>query len=149
MEGTAETASADLQLAADVDDFMFSVMGTSDAGVERCWGAQVSGNFQYCTPGFRIGKGHFKNKFCLNCRTEGILVSAACIRRTRPSCKLKNEQHNGFWNYEQHHGFRFRLINQTADCSGGTIVVSPRPLPDSDTLEPSGISGCGDGLHVR
>ena len=132
---------------------MYSMMGPDDAGLlDRCWGAQVSGNSANCTPGFRIGKGHFKNKFCEVCRTEGILVSAACVRRTRPSCKLRNEQHNGFWNHARE-GFRFRLVNQTAECSGGTIVVSPRPLPDSDTLEPFEAPwemGCaGDGGFVR
>ena len=78
----------------------------SDEGAEdRCWGSLLGA--EHCTPGFRIGKSHFKNKarprpalrarrtrtpsnlthhallasqFCSECRAHGIQVSTSRVR---------------------------------------------------------------------
>jgi len=47
---------------------------------DRCWGAELHYEGPHkCTPGFRPGRGHFKNKFCPNCCSEGVLATTDAI----------------------------------------------------------------------
>ena len=93
---------------------------TNDSeGESTCWGALIKGDARDCTPGFVLGKAHFKNKVCSNCRSDGILVSASRLRICcgDPSM-LQNQLNAGLWSRNQHAGL-YRLVNQTAGCKGG------------------------------
>ena len=46
----------------------------------RCWGAAIAASAHDCDPTFQGGSGHLKNKFCLNCRRDGILVPSERVR---------------------------------------------------------------------
>ena len=60
-----------------------------------CWGSQMQGTSLFCTPGFRVGQAHFKNKVrlkrflfsrdpvrltpvCASCRCAGTADGMAC-----------------------------------------------------------------------
>ena len=51
----------------------------------RCWGAAIASSAHACDPKFQGGSGHLKNKFCLNCRRDGILVPSERVRALSPS----------------------------------------------------------------
>ena len=111
-----------------------------------CWGSKITDDVSKCTPAFEVGTGHFKNKFCPECRANGVDVKFDCIRRALPASgldKVKNEPRGGFWNASK--GFCFRLINQTAECTGDPIVVSKHPMPITDGLAPLDAAVCVDG----
>ena len=50
---------------------------SSDNG--QCWGALLTGG-SMCTPGFHIGKLHFKNKYC-----ENVSCPACGVPKPRPT----------------------------------------------------------------
>lgn len=95
--------------------------------VMSCWGEILCGHDVHCSPGFTPGKGHFKNKFCMNCRKDGIKLPAANVRVVLPGCTLRNERCAGFWNAPQSGVGPYRLVNQTAECSDPKLLVSAYP----------------------
>ena len=52
-----------------------------------CWSLQIVGPHHDCIPGFVVGAGHFKNKFCERCRTNGIMVAAERVCLATPALK--------------------------------------------------------------
>jgi hypothetical protein len=68
-------------------------------GERSCWGAVLMGSNERCTPSFEIGKGHFKNKFCPNCRTAGVPLPASRVRAIASSQhdEWANDMHLGLW----------------------------------------------------
>ena len=52
-----------------------------------CWGALLKSDTTCCSPGFLVGKGHLKNKFCSVCQ-EGIRVPTSRVRIWTPELKL-------------------------------------------------------------
>ena len=102
--------------------------GAEEAPTEAdCWGAQLTGRTSKCSPGFVLGKGHFKNKFCHACRMNGLAVPAARVRTVLSNCNLRNELRPGFWSgpsLKQNVVGSFRLINQTADCIGSPLLLT-------------------------
>ena len=106
------------------------------ATAECCWGAQLLGNSSQCTPGFTGGTGHFKWKFCPQCR-KGISVPAAKIRALTPELhqELVNYVRMGFWNSSPPQlglSGEYRIVNNTMDCAGPRLAVfkgEPFDLP--------------------
>ena len=88
-----------------------------------CWGALIKGDPSQCTPGFVVGKSHFKNKVCSGCRADGIVVSASRLRICLSPDMLQNQLNMGLWSRTKSAG-RYRLINQTAGCKGGAMLLS-------------------------
>ena len=105
---------------------------------DRCWGAELHYEGPHrCTPGFRPGRGHFKNKFCPNCCIEGVLVSAERLIGLTAELKatLQNEHTLGFWKRPRNGvsgelSVHLRVINNTHDCSGPPLVVYRGTPPD-------------------
>ena len=64
---------------------------------ETCWGGKARGTTDQCSPGFVVGKGHLKNKFCSACRERGIKIPAERLQIALPSCELQNSVATGFW----------------------------------------------------
>ena len=90
---------------------------------KECWGGilmQYKGN---CVPGFAAVSGHFKNKLCANCRTQGIFVPAArvCTLANTVST-FSNRSDLGVWNTCED-GQLYRVINHTARCLGPRLAV--------------------------
>ena len=70
-----------------------------------------------------------RNKFCSKCRTNGISVPFNLLRLVLERCDLKNVLRPGFWNdTPADTGTFFRLINQTAECTGRPILMVSDPL---------------------
>ena len=104
-----------------------------------CWSRQLCGRDHPCTPGFKAGLGHFKNKFCERCRRDGILVLAERVCLTTSELQLRQfENSNGRSVWTQ----GARLVNQTMKCAGPALLIfegrvpaviaaSAAPLPDS------------------
>ena len=105
----------------------------------QCWGGVLKGDSSRCDSAFVIGKAHFKNKFCVGCRGQGITIEEKRVRVMPPqtSAALKNELTQGFWNRAANIGY-YRLINQTAPCMGQPLLVTPGEAPpaDGETLLP-------------
>ena len=68
-----------------------------------------------CTEGFTVGKSHFKNKFCAECRKGGVEISAERVRVVPAWSSLVNDNKQGLWNQGPADVGPFRLINQTVD----------------------------------
>ena len=88
-----------------------------------CWGSAISGTS--CTPSFVPGEGHFKNKFCPRCRSDGINVEARrlCILTPALSDVFANSNGRAVWTDDA------RLVNQTIKCSGPRIAIFKVSLP--------------------
>ena len=95
----------------------------------KCWGAMLSGSAAECDPNFDGGTGHLKNKFCNRCRHNGILMPASSIRALSPELYdlYENRTVGGAWNPGSP---PYRLINQTANCSGPRLVIFAGGLPN-------------------
>ena len=52
-----------------------------------------------------------------------------------PTCPMKNELRQGFWNVAADVGL-YRLINQTAECQGLPLLVTTVPLAPTRHLTP-------------
>ena len=121
-------------------------------GASLCWGTLLLPN-KTCTAGFEPSRGHFKNKFCKLCREHGIVMPAACVRSMRPDAPLANNMSHGFWNHAFDIG-RYRVINQTADCTGPPLVVLEKPPHDALVLgrvgpvPPAVVSARTDFVHL-
>ena len=96
-------------------------------GDSGCWGMQLSG--RECTPGFQVGQGHFKNKFCTHCRQHGLSIAARRVRLATPAL-FKNTNGRSAWTAGS------RVVNQTAKCIGPSAIIFKEEVPDE--LELSG-----------
>ena len=77
-----------------------------------------------CTPGFEPLAGHFKNKWCPQCRDQGITVEAARAFVLMPPDSVAsyiNPCSHGCWSYRD--ACWYRLINQTQKCKGPPMVL--------------------------
>ena len=100
-----------------------------------CWGGQLRGDLDACSPDFSCGKRHFKNKFCPACRRSGLTVPATHVRALTPLLQeeLGNRPAEGFWKDATHSVFRgvVRVVNNTSGCLGPWLVVyRDRAPPD-------------------
>jgi hypothetical protein len=104
------------------------------AASQACWGAQLQGDASRCTPGFTGGTAHFKNKFCLACRTGEfqIPISRVCAlppdflsehEKVEGKRLLSNGKRTGFWKIWPRGEGRFRFVNNTLECSGPQVRV--------------------------
>ena len=100
--------------------------------VRTCWGGLLQGHSRSCTPGFKSGTNHFKNKLCAACLANGVLVPADRIRALTPSmhCAFANKNSGGLWSSMAGDGPEYRLINQTAKCVGPRLVIFKAAVPD-------------------
>jgi len=98
-----------------------------------CWGFQLRDDHRgalgnCCDASFTAGHGHFKNKFCAQCRSAlGINVSATRIRVLPPAMHASYPNINGRspWTAGA------RLVNQTAKCTGPwTMIFEARVPPE-------------------
>ena len=71
----------------------------------------------------------------------------------RPDAPLANNMSHGFWNHAFDIG-RYRVINQTADCTGPPLVVLEKPPHDALVLgrvgpvPPAVVSARTDFVHL-
>ena len=89
----------------------------------ECWGSAVSG--APCTPSFVLGEGHFKNKFCPRCRSDGIDVEVRRLCILTPALGDAFSNSNGRAVYTDD----ARLVNQTIKCSGPRIAIFRLSVP--------------------
>ncbi|KAL3904040.1 MAG: hypothetical protein SGPRY_011433 [Prymnesium sp.] len=89
----------------------------------QCWGALLTNDHSNCTPGYRRGSKHQKNKFCNACRLGIKLPSERVVA-------LLDEQHQDFANSwaggvwaTSPEGFGYRVINHTAFCHGPRLLI--------------------------
>jgi hypothetical protein len=97
-------------------------------GERSCWGAVLMGSNERCTPSFEIGKGHFKNKYCPNCRTAGVPLPASGVRALASSQhdEWTNDMHLGLWS-ENRYGGQARTALSPFPCP------VPRPAGPSES----------------
>ena len=117
---------AELQprLLLQMDAYAEEVDTMIDAALDApsgCWGAELSG--EVCTPGFVPGQAHFKNKFCAACREHGVAIPAQKIMVTAINGRFKNTNGRAPWSSG------FRVVNQTAKCTGPNVVIF-KDVPD-------------------
>ncbi|EOD18720.1 hypothetical protein EMIHUDRAFT_118278 [Emiliania huxleyi CCMP1516] len=100
-----------------------------------CWGDVVSGGTLGCEA--LPPPSAFRERFCGRCRKQGVFVPASrvCVPVGEGSDEIANRHGLGFWN-EPSPSSRLpahRVVNQTSDCSGPTLVILkdelPGPLP--------------------
>ena len=123
--------------------FRSSKAGAQTAGVQQeecCWGGNVRGTTDQCSPGFVVGRGRFKNKFCGACREQGIQIAADRLRTVLPTCQLQNSVATGFWT-KGPPSVLYRRINQTGGCQGPPLLVTAAALPPMD-----GVAAPPDGI---
>ena len=109
------------------DDLLARDPALSPDALGSCWGVYLKGSGVGCTPGFRQGKGHFKNKFCSCCQTA-ILVPLDRVRALDPAqASTSNRRSEGFWN-ESDEGC-FRVVNNTAQCIEPPIAIYREAAP--------------------
>lgn len=98
----------------------------SDSG---CWGMHLSGD--ECTPGFQVGQGHFKNKFCAHCRQHGFSIAATRVCTVTPALRerFKNTNGRSVWTAGS------RVVNQTAKCTGPSAIIFKDEVPAELTSE--------------
>ena len=143
--GSVELAELPLQPFDDdvLDDLLPDLLearsGTllTPNAASPCWGSLLSSMSTSCTPGFVVGRGHFKNKFCPTCRSAGFLVPAERVRALLGSQHdlFQNGMGSGLWTEDKESGMHFRLVNQTLKCSGPRIIILHR----SSTPPPAGM----------
>lgn len=101
-----------------------------------CWGPKLSGLGNGCTPGFTVGKNHFKNKFCEACRANGLWLPHSRVRAITADQQelFTNKHQQGVWTEKtlaDGHHVQYRLANHTQHCSGPWLLVfsSPSSVP--------------------
>ena len=105
------------------------------ADADRCWGAALSGSGAECTPGFKVGRGHFKNKFCGACAIR-VRVPAtrvrACTTELGAALSISTKQQAGFWKVSPPNlaGGRMRVVNNTMMCTGPWLACYEQEAPD-------------------
>ena len=101
--------------------------------LHNCWGGLLAGNTSMCSPGFKIGVNHFKGKLCAACLAHGVLVPAERICALDPSAhsEIANKNSGGLWTaMATDSGTEFRVLNQTAKCTGPRLVCFKATAPD-------------------
>ncbi|EOD18925.1 hypothetical protein EMIHUDRAFT_102397 [Emiliania huxleyi CCMP1516] len=101
---------------------------------ETCWGDVVSGGALGCEalpP--QASTAAFRERFCGGCRQRGVFVPASRVRMPigAGSDEIANRHGRGFWN-EPSRTSRLpahRVVNQTSDCPGPTLVILKDELP--------------------
>jgi len=93
-----------------------------------CWGHEMQHGSTACEQRFlSAGGGAFREHFCSRCRSEGVFIESSRLYMAPRERGLKNERTCGAWNectrnvttpWPPH-----RVLNQTSDCSGPTLVV--------------------------
>lgn len=106
----------------------------------RCWGAQLQCTSTRCWPVFRIGKRHFKTKFCAACRQE-VVVPASRVRALVGAAlhrQFVNKHSGGVWTRmsEQLGGGGYRVINNTGGCVSPVLVVFDGAPPPQLAWQP-------------
>ncbi|EOD04004.1 hypothetical protein EMIHUDRAFT_250723 [Emiliania huxleyi CCMP1516] len=104
---------------------------------EMCWGDAISGGELGCEALPPNTKNAFREHFCRRCRERGVSVPVSRVRIPVgvDSAVIVNRKTGGVWNEPTRtsHMPAFRVVNQTADCTGAKLVVlrdeSPVPLP--------------------
>ena len=89
--------TSELELADNVDGLLDDLLQMTNPSSESpstgarmevsCWSQQIVGPDHDCIPWFVVGAGHFKNKFCERCRTDGIMVAAERVCLATPALK--------------------------------------------------------------
>ena len=148
-EQLGESSYADEQLgevflADEPFDEQFTLTGSELAladVVTGCWGAALNGTSQCCSPGFVIGKGHLKKKFCPNCVEHGFFVDARRVRAIDEAShdEFANARGAGLWTTVRTHDqedHRYRVVNQTHLCRGPRLLVFDGEPPHSSAWAP-------------
>lgn len=109
-----------------MDDLLEDV-GTLPPLALGCWGRQLCGEDQVCSPGFLAGHGHFKNKFCGRCRSDGIYISSdrICLASQALHDHFNNSNGRTVWTKGA------RLVNQTAKCTGPPVLIFQGLVPEA------------------
>ena len=111
-----------------------NIEGRLDVPVEtdrQCWGMTIKGlgegqTDSTCTPGFVLGRGHLKNKFCRRCKIEGFTVPMAnmCVLTPAHEESFRNGKSPGIWTpMPGIPSEGFRVINHTAKAGGGSKLI--------------------------
>ena len=60
-------------LNQDEERILGGVLDSLDTSADEnpCWGGRLQCDSLSCEAGFKLGRGHFKNKECSNCRRGG------------------------------------------------------------------------------
>ena len=102
-----------------------------------CWGATLLGDdpdATVCTPGFVMGKRHFKSKFCPVHKRE-IWIPANRVRALpdKLASKVLNNRSGGVWNVMHlpmdNGAARYRVVNNTEGCVLPRLVVFDEAPP--------------------
>ena len=124
--------TSELELADNVDGILDDLLQMTNPSSESpstgarmevsptgCWSQQIVGPDHDCIPWFVVGAGHFKNKFCERCRTDGIMVAAERVCLATPALKdqYANTNTAGVWTKG------VRLVNQTTKCQGPPVLI--------------------------
>ena len=95
---------------------------TSETAKSTCWGLVLSNGATHCDPGFVQRVGHFKNKMCAMCTTNGFFVDSDRVRTLPEGASgYINPCSHGCWSVKD--GVHFRVINQTAKCKGPPMLL--------------------------
>ena len=137
LEDPAWLADAALDFPDDVNE---THVAAADA---LCWGGLLAGNSTICTPGFLPQVGHFKNKICPRCRSEGILIPGDRIRaldQADPAAErsLSNSRNTGLWSLTEDGSNQCRMVNHTAKCSGPRLMIYRRALSAAEPQTTAG-----------
>ena len=148
-EQLGESSYADEQLgessyADEPFDEQFTLTGSELALADvdtGCWGAALNGTSQCCSPGFVIGKGHLKKKFCPNCIEHGFFVDARRVRAIDEAShdEFANARGAGLWTTVRTHDqedHQYRVVNQTHLCRGPRLLVFAGEPPHSSAWAP-------------
>ena len=129
-------------LNQDEERILGGVLDSLDTSADEnpCWGGRLQCDSLSCEAGFKLGRGHFKNKVCSNCRRDGIYVP---MDRVRVLPKALHEDFSntseGLWSappagYSQLP--HFRLVNQTVKCTGPRLLLFQKaPPPDNGRIQ--------------
>ena len=107
-------------------------MAQQQPSESECWALFAKCDGAPCEADFTVGRAHFKNKFCDECRTHGFKVAADRCRGVPADARMGNERSVGFWNQPNAvvNG-RYRMINQTAACAPPKLVILENPATET------------------
>jgi len=123
-----------------------------------CW-CQTLGGVGWCVPGFQPIPGPLKNKFCEECRSEGLRIPASRLRvltSQAPKGILRNSKASSVWSSGatlDGYRFDFRLVNNNHKVAGAgskpVIVFREEPPKPSQMKLPEGFDGAaGSGAFM-
>lgn len=109
----------------------------------QCWGWELGS--RSCAHDFVLGHNHFKNKFCANCRKNGITVPASQLQAIDGETRKRFENSNagGFWSAQG-----TRLVNQTGACTGPRLVLFRDAPPEGTEWALSGHLDVGEWAQM-